>query len=1162
MASKSQIQLSDLLEYTYPITTAGIQTIISEKKEYAELKSTKDERLPPGRGNFFSYQKFDHRFFRVYDSLLIISEPGVGKSCDVLGFTEQIIKENEKFKVDPINADPKLYYLKKIVILVKGPTQKNEIVNQIVCKCSDGRYEKILDQERDIKSLTRELKRVGYIIKSYQGFYNEYTKKDKEVFFKEYSNTFFWIDEVHNMLVDPDKKTYKLRTDLYEGYWQIFHTCKNIKVIMTSATPVVNNLNEFISIINLILPEDGILPDGFDYKNLSKNDKKVLFPNIPGSINMKTASIEEVSEYYQGQFPKDFNLNDPNIENIEPRIRGKIGYIRSPDTGTVNTEEGQEIEIINNKTEEIFLIDGEQIFKTKTSGKKNKGKSSNIRNNNTLFLDKMSKFQTKYYNKAKKLDEKSGGWMTQSIQASNFVFPDGSFGKPSVENKYIKILKDDNFEATAEFKNELRQNGVKKYSSKYFNIVNLSKESSGNVFVYVPGFIEGSGLYALAICFEKEKFERFNRTSSVFIGKNDEKKPYCESSDNKKILQSSFSKKLRYAILTGKTKPNKLQAILELMNSYENRHGEYLKVLIVSEVGREGINVNNVLQIHLAGPEWIQSSMYQAIARGLRATSHVDILKDKKEELKSQGIEENPVINVNIYKHAAVPKDFSDKKYPIDIHMYMSAKDGDIKIKKLMRILKQCSIGCHVQYERNVRENDEDGSFNCDYDICKYRCVDPKPDHIDYSTYTLKYSDNIINSIVEYIILLFNQRNSLTISEIIYLLERNIKNNTNEEFSLYNFVIMALEKIITEKKPILNRFGYTTYLREDSGAFYLEMFYPTSNIKPSYSMSYYSQYLISLEQRSINDIYRLYLHKENIFEKIKSLPEKELDVYLNSLSIDYISSLLETAIINYVNDNTDAIAKIIMDKFQILWFYINEPLSEIENAKNKEFEILNLTHKGPKRKNKTIKLNLDPNKLTFDTQTEKVYVHSADTQTGEKSGYANSSKLINPKVSRILKPSEISLGWRDLNNIEAQVYNAFIQIEDRTRKQHFTDVYGFVDIRDKLFKIVDKTLVKDSKVGKYIGRDCKNWAIEKLLNLLWRINFRDDPPNKQYDYDYNKISSYIKDIKKIKDVIPVDNSWDPDKIIFFHKWLTSGYDRIYMCNYIKEKMIEHNIFMK
>ena len=137
----TDVQLADLVETFPPVYTKGIQTIFSGKYEFFEEASDENEKLPPGRGNYFKHQNFYHRALRVINDLIILDEAGSGKSCSVLGFTEYVLRENRKFQLNPLEGDPYVRYLNKVIILVNGPSHKFEVTNQLVCKCSDGHYD-------------------------------------------------------------------------------------------------------------------------------------------------------------------------------------------------------------------------------------------------------------------------------------------------------------------------------------------------------------------------------------------------------------------------------------------------------------------------------------------------------------------------------------------------------------------------------------------------------------------------------------------------------------------------------------------------------------------------------------------------------------------------------------------------------------------------------------------------------------------------------------------------------------------------------------------------------------------------------------------------------------------------------------------------------------
>src|SRR5258708_14471018 len=95
-------------------------------------------------------------------------------------------------------------------------------------------------------------------------------------------------------------------------------------------------------------------------------------------------------------------------------------------------------------------------------------------------------------------------------------------------------------------------------------------------------------------------------------------------------IKQDYIKKPRYALLTNETINNDVayNSIMETMNSYENRHGEYIKCIIASRVARDGLKFKNIKNIVIVGPEYNPSATYQAIHRGIRTGSNQDLLNE------------------------------------------------------------------------------------------------------------------------------------------------------------------------------------------------------------------------------------------------------------------------------------------------------------------------------------------------------------------------------------------------------------------------------------------------------------------------------------------------------------------------------------------------------
>lgn len=1237
MATDLDIQLSDLLESYPSVSTPGFQTIITSKKEFAELESDPNEKLPPGRGKYFKHQKLTMRYLRSYPDLFVMSETGTGKSCEILSFAEYTRRELEKAKINPASADEKAAYFKKVIVLVKGQTQKNEFKSQLVCKCSDGRYEEELMRMRDkpkpilpgasvkkrtkesiqMSNITKILSRAGYTVTTYTKFANQLAREYPDTdegnakLIQDYSNTIYWIDEGHNLLIDSGESTAKQqqKQHTYAQLWRLFHKAERCKRIISTATPMINDTAELGSLFNLILPENGILPKGFNYKEAPDNDIRVLFPELPDDINPKTATPEEMSQYYQGQFPERYNFNTATADDLEPRFRGRINYVRAAETGAIPVERGVDPKI-------PYTFEGETFT------------SQFI-----IYTSAMSDHQEDGYIRAK-VDSENTLHIAER-QASNFVFPDGYWGtgitdeerarrseakrlkrqiKQGTEEismdeleeqefayaideddfdidenisdadrdryrafrRYVSV-RGDRFQATAQLKEFLKNiDSIRALSCKYAAIAELIiSEPKGTAFVYSE-YVKSSAVL-LALCLEGLGFERYNESTSIFLGEDGAgPSGFCQKGTTATpvggrrirpgFIGRSQGGPLRYALLTGATTNAQFKSMMDTMNSYENRHGEYIKVIISSKVGRDALNINNVLQIHLADAGWHQSAIYQALSRGLRVTSHEDLINEEKERIRREEPDRDPEtarIVVNIYKHSAISKRYAAES--IDVKMYLEAEQKDRQIKRIMRIMKQCSIGCHINYKRNVRPHRitdaDNGTPACDYQNCVYSCYDPPPDYVDYSTYDVNHVEEVLNEITADLANIFQQRNVLSLEQLEVLLTDYRK----------KYIIMSLERLITNKVALTDRFGYTTYLREDNGTFYLDRNYPMG-LQPSVSMSYYTNGIIAIEERSLGSIVsKIIAQKIPII--ISDLESYNDPQYINSrlklLPIEGQAMILENTLMRYLSGENNLFIQTVRDRYKLWTFELYEPVTEINKAKIRAAPIKQ--KKGPKRKegiNRRIsKINpnlVDQLDIQYDTNTPVVFLHTVYTQVTDNTGFAIAHRALKAEGRlRLLNSNELENGWRDLPEIENTVYNALIQIELAKRFEPYNAIglYGLILLDNKL-RIVDKS--KENRSAStdsrdlFTGKECGSWNKYDLVDILWKLQIP-QPQHDIYDLDDMTSDDIIQELstKKINKSPEELFTWDINKLRYYYVWYrTKTFTRVNMCSIIKNRLTE------
>jgi hypothetical protein len=553
-------------------------------------------------------------------------------------------------------------------------------------------------------------------------FYNLYTY---QTFFNEFKgHPDRLVSEYSNSVIVIDEVHDILHSVMYPFFETFLHIVRNRKIIVMTGTPMVNNASDIALLMNLILP------------------RELQFP-VEAAFN----------EMYIN--PNTGRIDDPEaIQQIQSRIKGRVSYLTSQ-VPIRSTFRGQKIGDISYP----------------------------------IVTHTMSDFQERSYAQALKLDgsdSTSSGFYIHSLDASLFVFPDGSYGTEGFRSHVMK--KRDSYYAP--FLNEMKRMSkqeklrvLSRYSSKYSSIVqNVLNYPDENTFIYIKS-ITGSGAIMLGLVLEEFGFSRVTGQ---------------EKQLNKRAK--------RYAILSGET-GTQWESIRPLFNQKRNSKGEYIQVLIGGEQVKQGVSFWSIQNIHIATPEWNFSNIDQAIARGIRIGSH-------------RFLPENS--NVNIFLHASIP--VAPDIISIDMYVYQIAQEKDKAIKSIEYILKVSAVDCALTYERNrICNKEDDNTRKCEYRDCLYYCegvsypyasVQPLLD-----TYVLFFKDEYLEQLVQILQRVFLITPFFILDELIQALNNN-NNNNNSEWSEFQ-IMQALVFIMEHKIPFTDKYGFPAYLCEQSNIYFL-----------------------------------------------------------------------------------------------------------------------------------------------------------------------------------------------------------------------------------------------------------------------------------------------------------------------------------------------------
>lgn len=535
--------------------------VIYKKKEFYENRLEKFEQIPKKIGSLMKHQKLIARFFSsntLYDELLLLHEMGTGKSCSAVGAIEQIREEGT---------------FRGALYLAKGDSLINNFVNELIFKCTDGRY--IPNRYEEITELEKVHRKKKSIKDYYQSntfatFAKEISKIRNEKLVQwceRYNNYIIIIDEVHNLRMKTEleeEEGSKIGVNVYHEFSRFLHALKDCKILLMSGTPMKDGVDEIASIMNLIIPLNRQLPTGVDFIEKFFDKSEEIF-------SVKTDKIPELKKIF----------------------KGRVSYLKA------------------------MQSDIKKIFRGSLSGKL---KYFNV------VEDKMSEFQTKHYEEAYEADrgEHKGVW-SNSRQASLFVFPDGSWGSEGFKKYIVKTkvssLGGNNKSKKSAYDYYLGEELTKKlkadshdemldklyvYSSKYAeSIRNILKAQQENksVFVYNE-FVTGSGLVLFGLILKLFGFSK--------------------ASGN----ESEGSELPRYATLTSETSTTRqINLIAERFNNDDNMHGKIINIIIGSRKISEGFSFKNVQIEEIQTPWFNYSETSQAIARGYRLGSHRALLE-------------------------------------------------------------------------------------------------------------------------------------------------------------------------------------------------------------------------------------------------------------------------------------------------------------------------------------------------------------------------------------------------------------------------------------------------------------------------------------------------------------------------------------------------------
>jgi hypothetical protein len=694
---------------------------VRDIKQYSNKVCKADFEIAP-------HQLFVKNFLSLntpYNSLLLYNGLGTGKTCSAIGIAEEMRSYMKQVGIT-----------QRIIVIASPNVQSNfkmQLFDESKLKSDNGLWSlntcigTALLKEINPTNLTdipkeKIINQINAIINSYYVFmgYTEfanyiqkkitipdgsgYSSSDiKKIEIsrikKLFNNRLIIIDEVHNIRNADDNKNKRIG----ELLMNVVKNSDNLRLLLLSATPMYNNYKEIIWLVNL----------------MNANDKRATIK--------EEQIFDKKGNFIKEQITDDGRFIEGGRELLERKLIGYVSYVRGENPYTFpyriyptyfskeNTFENIEYPKLQMNEKPIETpLQHIPVYNTSIGEYQQKGYDfimNNLRNKSIIRTDKYGK-QT-IMPTFENLDSFGYTLLQVPLEALNIVYPSSQFDEIMMNEEKIKELTDDentniienivghkgltnimNYATTTspqpmrynfEYKPDIintygrifHSDNIGKYSNKIANICNIIKQSKGIIIIYSQ-YIDG-GAVPIALALEEMGFTRYGSASYT---KPLFKKALSEPLDSLTMKpKSEVTDKFRqakYVMITGDRNfsPNNAGDI-KFVTKPENKNGEFVKVIIISKAGSEGLDFKNIRQTHILEPWYNMNRIEQIIGRSVRNLSHCQLPFEER--------------NVEIYLHTTLPRNDEE---PADLYVYRLAEKKAIQIGNITRILKQNAVDC------------------------------------------------------------------------------------------------------------------------------------------------------------------------------------------------------------------------------------------------------------------------------------------------------------------------------------------------------------------------------------------------------------------------------------------------------------------------------------
>jgi hypothetical protein len=501
----------------------------------------------------------------------------------------------------------------------------------------------------------------------------------------------FIIDEAHrfinNVYNNVSSKKGKRAQVIYDYIQQEKKENVNTRIMLLSATPAVNNPFEFALIFNLLRPGtfptsesifEQIFISSSNFASLNENTKNMFQRRILGLVSyyigatpdkfaQKTIHYVNIPmEKYHEEVYNYFEHIEEEKEKIRMKMsRGKVGdsmstyasYTRQscnfvfPNISEqVNGEKRPRPSAFRIKETDAVIIDEGKNLEKKNELTKSKAEILEYIKAIRIYVNTFIDYLKDHLRK----DKEKGHTLSDDVKNFHTKY-EGSFTDFFDKEKKKSSLFDAMYMSSPKFVKII------------FNIL----KTKGTAMIY-SNYVEMEGLQLLKVYMSFFGFVDIDQDTE--FDKNNLEPTKKMSKDG-----------LRYCEFHGGIEKDIRKINKEIFNKSDNKYGKYCKIIMISPAGAEGINLNNVRQVHVMEPYWNEVRIEQVIGRALRFCQHKDLpMKERK---------------VDVFRYKMVRK---NHKITTDEKMEEISRKKNNLLLSFIEAVKEAAVDCELFKAHNM----------------------------------------------------------------------------------------------------------------------------------------------------------------------------------------------------------------------------------------------------------------------------------------------------------------------------------------------------------------------------------------------------------------------------------------------------------------------------